>query len=123
MELALYVVAVVVITGLSITVARLYYRFRKSIEKVVQLEIDKITLSNRLLIVNQEIENYKLGETEEFLQFLSKSRQWAFDFIEEFQGTLDELFKELDDPEQNIDTEKVLQSFIELKKYLPKDKV
>jgi len=121
MELGIFISILVASAGLLVWTSITYARYRKAIEKIVQLELDKVTLTAKLTKALQDIENYKLGETEEFVQFLSKSRQWAFDFIEGFQGSLDELFQLLEtDPE---DTQKILGKFLELKQYLPDEKV
>lgn len=121
MELGLFVLAIVAITGLATFSVYQYVRFRKAVERIAQIEIDKITLQAQLAKLHQELENYKLGETEEFIQFLSKSRQWSFDFIESFQGSLDELFTLLDNSPE--DTQSILSKFIELKQYLPEKEI
>lgn len=121
MELGLFVLAIVAITGLTTFSVYQYVRFRKAVERIAQIEIDKITLQAQLAKLHQELENYKLGETEEFIQFLSKSRQWSFDFIESFQGSLDELFTLLDNSPE--DTQRILSKFIELKQYLPEKEI
>lgn len=120
-ELGIFISILVVSSGLLVWTSIVYARYRKAVEKIVQLELDKITLTSKLSKALQDIENHKLGETEEFVQFLSKSRQWAFDFIEGFQDSLDELFQLLEtDPD---DTQKILAKFLELKQYLPDEKV
>ncbi|MFY9331765.1 MAG: hypothetical protein WAO41_08825 [Candidatus Nanopelagicales bacterium] len=120
-ELGIFISILVVSSGLLVWTSIIYARYRKAVEKIVQLELDKITLTSKLSKALQDIENHKLGETEEFVQFLSKSRQWAFDFIEGFQSSLDGLFQQLEaDPD---DTQKILAKFLELKQYLPDEKV
>lgn len=121
MELGLFIVALVaIVSGAAISTNR-HMRYRKALERLAQVEIDKLTISNALLDAKQEIENYKLGETEDFVKFLSTSRQWAFDFIDEIQSTLNELFEMIKDPNQ--DTQELLSKFQELKKFLPKEVV
>jgi biopolymer transport protein ExbB/TolQ len=120
-ELGIFIGAA--IFGFAVLTATLvlFVRYKKAIERVVQLEIDRLSLASQLTSARQDIENYKLGETEEFVQFLSRSRQWSFDFIEKFQTSLDELFKLLDtNPE---DTKSILDKFIELKQYLPDEEI
>lgn len=120
-ELGIFISILVVSSGLLVWTSIVYARYRKAVEKIVQLELDKTTLTSKLSKALQDIENHKLGETEEFVQFLSKSRQWAFDFIEGFQSSLDGLFQQLEaDPD---DTQKILAKFLELKQYLPDEKV
>lgn len=121
MELAYFITSVIAISFAIIYSVYKHVKYRKTIEKVIQLEIDKVTLAQGLAKAQQEIESYKLGETEEFVQFLSKSRQWSFDFIEKFQTSLDELFTMLDNSPE--DTQSILNKFIELKQYLPDEKV
>lgn len=121
MELGLFISSLVAVAGTLVFALHRYVKYRKAIERVAQLEIDKITLSAKLANAYQDIENYKLGETEEFVQFLSKSRQWSFDFIEKFQQSLVELFEMLDKTPE--DTQSILNKFIELKQYLPDEKI
>lgn len=120
MELGLFISSLVAVVIMGMVTLHRYVRYRKAIERVAQLEIDKITLTSKLAKAYQDIESYKLGETEEFVQFLSKSRQWSFDFIEKFQLSLTELFEMLDNNPE--DTQSILNKFIELKQYLPEEK-
>ena len=119
MELGLFIATIVsIVSGAAISINR-HLKYRKAIERVTQLELDKLTVSNALLDAHQELENFRLGETEEFVKFLSTSRQWAFDFIDEIQLTLKDLFEMLNKPGQ--DTQELLTKFRELKRFLPKD--
>jgi hypothetical protein len=118
-DLAIFILSLVVVTALSGLALQRHVMYRKSIERIVQLEIDKLAISKHLLDAHQELEDYRLGETEEFVKFLSTSRQWAFDFIEEYQTSLKELFALLNDPNHNA--EQAVAKFQELKKFLPKE--
>ena len=119
MDLAIFITSLMLVTMLTVAVVERHVKYRSALDRLVQSELDKTTISKHLLDAHQELENYRLGETEEFVKFLSTSRQWAFDFIDEFQMSVQELFKVINDPEH--DTKEAVAKFEELKKFLPKD--
>lgn len=112
MFLTWMITSIILVVGTFI----MFVRYRKAIAAIAQLEIDKVTVSAELERVSQELANTKLGESEEFVKFLSQSRQWAFGFIENFQESLTEMFGSLDNGESFESTK---EKFIALRKYLP----
>lgn len=56
---------------------------------------DKKLLEKNVESLYQEIENFKLKDTDGFLKFVSDSRDWAFEYIEEVQKVLSEFDKEV----------------------------
>lgn len=107
-----------ILTGIILLVGSfiMFVRYRKAIVAIAQLEVDKATILAELDRTNQELANTKLGESEEFVKFLSQSRQWAFTFIENFQESLVDMFESLDHEESFESTK---EKFIALRKYLP----
>lgn len=66
---------------------------KKQIDLVLQLTQSKIDigiLNNKIAQIN---EDKKLVESEEFMQFLTSSREYAFDYIEAVQYAIDEYNK------------------------------
>lgn len=57
----------------------------KLVKTIIQLEADKQILLDRLDKKIQELELKKLEGTDEFVTFISQSREWAFDYIEQVQ--------------------------------------
>ena len=54
---------------------------------------DKMLLQKKVEQLYQDIENAKLEQTDGFLKFVSDSRDWAFQYIEEVQEALSEFDK------------------------------
>lgn len=87
----------------------------------LQAEADKDLLKKQIM---QAIEDRKLVESEEFMMFLSKSREAAFTYIEEAQAAIAKFDKEiekiLDDnlPSMTV-VMRILDANNELQKLLP----
>ena len=61
----------------------------------------KLTTQNKQLVQLIDALNIKVDSSsdpvkEDFLKFVSDSREWAFEYIEEFQKTLNDFVKEID---------------------------
>jgi hypothetical protein len=73
------------------------YRMRvlfKSLSSIMlQDKADNALLQRKIQDLYQEIENVKLQDTDGFLKFVSDSRDWAFQYIEEVQTALSEFDK------------------------------
>ena len=61
----------------------------------IQAEMDKYFLTQKLEQISNEISTLKLSETDGFVKFISQSRDWAFQYIEEVQSALKEFDKEV----------------------------
>jgi hypothetical protein len=72
-------------------------------------------LLDEIVKLQDENDNLKILESDGFIKFLSESREWAFDFIEDFQATL----SSLDDALDKSDKDKILEEFAKLRKFLP----
>ena len=72
---------------------------KKLLSIIVQLEIDKQILSEKLseALVLKESQS-DVEQTEGFLKFISESRDWAFKYIEDVQAAIKQ-FKEKAGPE------------------------
>lgn len=87
----------------------------------LQAEADKDLLKKQIL---QGIEDKRLVESEEFMMFLSKSREDAFAYIEEAQSAVkkfdDDIKKVLSEDGNTVDTlMKILDANKKLQKLLP----
>lgn len=67
--------------------------------------------------LNQEIDDMSMQDKDGFVKFLSDSREWAFDYIEDVQDTIGQLAKALDAG----DDDKIKECYIKLIEYLPKE--
>ena len=61
----------------------------------IQAEMDKYLLTQKLEQISNEISTLKLSETDGFVKFISQSRDWAFQYIEEVQAALKEFDNEV----------------------------
>ena len=92
-----------VIVGVLVTIViYLVYRFFKmrtlfkALSDLYMQELaDKMLLQKKVEELYQDIENVKLQQTDGFLKFVSESRDWAFQYIEEVQAALSEFDKEV----------------------------
>jgi hypothetical protein len=71
-------------------------------------------------ILEQELSNQSLApsETEGFIKFLSESRQWAFDYIEDVQKVISELDISLVEANE----QKITEAYERLRIFLPEEK-
>ena len=67
--------------------------FKTLSDLYMQEMADKMLLQKKIQELYQEIENAKLANSDGFLKFVSDSRDWAFQYIEETQSALEEFSK------------------------------
>jgi hypothetical protein len=93
--------AVVVAILLTIIIYLVYRFFRTRVlfkalsELYMQEMADRMLLQKKVEELYQDIENAKLEQTDGFLKFVSESRDWAFQYIEEVQSALSEFDKDV----------------------------
>ena len=134
-------VSIIVLSLLSILFAISYAitfkKLRMAVESSAKLVVDNIALSNfidsKLEIDKSDQEVHK----ENFLKFLSDSRDWAFEYIEDVQSGLTkfvddikpeiEYFREYGDivsmSPNYYSMKKITEAYDELVKLLPKDDI
>ena len=92
-----------IVAGILVTlIIFLTYRLFKIKRLIVTLSdtymqqlADNFLLRKEVESLYQEAENKKLEETDGFVRFISQSRDWAFEYIEEVQKALAEFDKEI----------------------------
>lgn len=92
-----------VVVGVLVTIIiYLVYRFFRTrtlfkalSELYMQEMADRMLLQKKVEELYQDIENVKLEQTDGFLKFVSESRDWAFQYIEEVQTALSEFDKDV----------------------------
>lgn len=78
-----------------------YLTIKSNIEKkkilslYIQVELDKHFVYQKLEELSKELSAKELVETDGFVKFISQSRDWAFEYIEEVQSALNEFDKEI----------------------------
>jgi hypothetical protein len=132
-----------VVVGVLVTIIiYLVYRFFKTrtLFKVLsdlymQELADRMLLQKKVEELYQDIENAKLEQTDGFLKFVSESRDWAFQYIEEVQAALSEFDKDVAPELQWANTfgqvlgesahtnalKKISEAYDKLKEVLPKE--
>ncbi len=71
----------------------LLFKLRKVTRTSVQSQIDNFILLTELDKMVQEKENKSVEQSDGFLKFVSESRDWAFEYIEEVQQAIEEYRK------------------------------
>jgi hypothetical protein len=132
-----------VVVGVLVTIIiYLVYRFFKTktlfktlSELYMQEMADRMLLQKKVEELYQDIENVKLEQTDGFLKFVSDSRNWAFQYIEEVQAALSEFDKDiaptlewsntfgqvLGETAQTNALKRISEAYDKLKEVLPKE--
>jgi hypothetical protein len=69
--------------------------FQNAISEKLQAQINKDIIAIEYSKVIQELENKKLEKSDDFLKFISDSRDWAFEYIEDVQENLSKFDKQI----------------------------
>jgi len=134
-DLIAFSVLVSIIVLLVINSIRLKLKNKRLLIASLQQEIDKVALLQYVEKVTEESQSNNIEQTEGFLKFVSQSRDWAFDYIEEVQKELDIFSKKvgpdikyilkygtlIEHPLQDS-INRIAQAYSELEKLLPQDK-
>jgi hypothetical protein len=97
LNLAISIAYAVVALTLLYLVIKLNIQKRKVLSLYIQSEMHKHMLGQKLEELQKELSTKELSETDGFVKFISQSRDWAFEYIEEVQKALTE-FDEVVDP-------------------------
>ena len=84
--------------------------------KTIALQDDNnLLLLDEVVKANEREQQAKLENTDGFVKFLSDSREWAFNYIEDVQTSI----QGLHDAMSKNDKAKILEHYNELQKFLP----
>lgn len=119
-------------TLLSISVL-LYLLFKVKLQRdkinkdYLQLVVDKSLLLEKISTLSAEKDANALKEDDGFIKFLSNSRDWAFQYIEEVQESVND-FKETVDPAiaklsktKDANVKAIIEAYKNLVEILPKE--
>jgi effector-binding domain-containing protein len=95
LDFILFFISSFFITLLLTIVVRLNIQKRKIFAALIQSEMDKHLILQKLEQVSKELSTKQLSETDGFVKFISQSRDWAFEYIEEVQKALIEFDEEI----------------------------
>lgn len=91
MDLIIYLFLILVIFYLVLENIKTKRKFAKAVVTLFQLYIDKNISDN---LAKEKLEEFSVEEAnnktsqDDFIVFLTQSRQWAFDYIEQVQGAI-----------------------------------
>lgn len=89
---------------------------------LIQSRIDNTIYIERLAKEINEKESVKIEQTEGFLNFVSKSRDYAFEYIENVQGKIQNVFEFVDNKTQKKTTKQILEVVETLREMLPEER-
>lgn len=118
-EIVVYVLVAVTITLLFFSIVKLVLSNRKLFARAVQAEMDRIVTMVELEKLNAEKNAQAIEKTDGFLKFISESRDWAFQYIEDVQ----EAIKEYDAALSKNDPHLMNAAYKKLIDMLPEDAI
>jgi hypothetical protein len=125
-ELILYIGYSVVLLLLLVLNLNAGLKYRKLFKQNSQLTVDNIALMKQLYDLMEIKDSKTIEETDGFLKFVSESRDWAFQYIEDVQRAITE-YREIADTvpvnkEMTIEqATKLSEAYDKLVSYLPKE--
>lgn len=87
-NLVLFSTSLVLILVLLYLVIKSNLNKRKILALYIQSEMHKHMLGQKIEELQKELSSKELSETDGFIKFISQSRDWAFEYIEEVQKAL-----------------------------------
>ena len=95
LNLILFSTSLVLILVLLYLVVKSNINKRKMLALYIQSEMQKHMLGQKIEELQKELSSKELSETDGFVKFISQSRDWAFEYIEEVQKALIEFDNEV----------------------------
>ncbi len=87
-SLLIFIGVTIVLLGMSFVILMLAFKLRRVTRTSVQSQIDNFILLSELDKMVQEKDTKSIEQSDGFLKFVSESRDWAFDYIEDVQQAL-----------------------------------
>ena len=84
---------------------------------MIQANIDKNVISKKLEDTLAVVNNTNIEDKDGFIKFLSQSREWAFNYIEDVQGSIKLLSNAMDSGNE----ETITLAYQELLKHMPEE--
>ncbi len=134
-DLIAFSVVIVLFFMLIVKYVRVSIKLSQTTLELMKAHVDKTLISEKLSDMNQAYEDKTDSTSEAFLKFVSDSRDWAYQYIDEVQASLNKFITDVE-PEINYFKEygdigamspnyhsmkKISNSYDELKKLLPDD--
>ena len=90
LDLLIFIGIAVAFFGMAVAVLVMAIKVRKLIKLNVQTQMDNFILLSELDKMVQEKDDKSVEQSDGFLKFISESRDWAFEYIENIQSALNE---------------------------------
>ena len=90
-ELSIFVVFIVAFFAIGLDDVRLRFKNYKLNKEVEQYALNYIILSDKLQEMVKSQDKKNIEETDGFLKFVTESREWAFQYIEQVQKAISKL--------------------------------
>ena len=87
-SIAAFAVYTLLLIGLVVLLSKSYIKNKKLSNEASKLFVEKSALVARLDVLLNEEDSKNVESTEGFLRFVSQSREWAFEYIEDIQQAL-----------------------------------
>lgn len=116
LEAIAFIIFIVVLTLSIILNIVLNARKHRLALDVVKLAFEKVVLSKKIEQLVSEKETSGVENSDGFLKFVSQSRDWAFNYIEDVQKAIENL----DFATKTKDTEQIKVAYDKLIDFLPK---
>lgn len=130
-DFIIFSIFIIFFGSLSISLIKTKIENKKLLEKLLESNIEKALLSAKLATELDKVSNDTSIDQEGFVNFLSKSRDWAFEYIENVQEELSSFknivggilvnFKEGKVTDLNLAIQTISDSYDELISNLPED--
>lgn len=132
-DIIIYSVALLLFTGLTVVYIRTRMLLTKAVGMIVDLGTEKTLLLNQISNLYDEKQSKELEKSEDFLKFVTQSRDWAFEYIENAQSVIGVFVNNVDEVINNTNSksskaeyiqalDKINQAYKEVKELLPQDK-
>lgn len=126
-DLIVFVVATIIVSILTFVLLVYRGRLVRVTNMLTQTTLDKIVLADKLNTEIEKSQGASIEQTDGFLKFVSESRDWAFQYIEEVQAALKEFDQVILRETQSVDSlpaeslTNIIDAYRTLKEVLPKE--
>lgn len=134
-DLIAFSVVIVLFFMLIVKYVRVSIKLSQTTLELIKAHVDKTLISEKLSDINKAYEDKTDSTSEAFLKFVSDSRDWAYQYIDEVQASIDKFVTDVEPEILYFDTygdlmaaepnynsmKKISLSYKELKKLLPDD--
>ena len=105
-NLSVFIAYTIIVTTLLIFCYRLRIEYKRTYALLIQSVFDKEELLKKFeeFVNDQSVK--ALEETDGFVKFISQSRDWAFEYIEDVQKAIDEYKNSVDSKDVKLKREK-----------------